>query len=388
MSYRSCFDSGKQPRLYMLQIATGKLFRGPTLMTNHLRGVLFSNLDRLPKSGILTSAGKLGSVDVLQPRSSSFIYEIKELIEGDKLAPGMIAGYGVDRYQKDFSALVSFFLQVTCSPDHSLVSRLTSGTAGLATGVPPKHLVRRVFDTRVAPKDDEWKAFARWIDELLGLERATYLVVMQAIRTLVTGLHRMGDDLEVAYTLMVAALEAMAMKFDGHETSWEDVDERKRSEVDTALSTADAGVASAVRGAIAKHEHVLLRRRFKAFVLATVPGSFFGGDADASVAPPGRLDLGDALDVAYEIRSKYVHALERLPQELTGPRGRAEQILLLDRRTAITFQGLFRVARAAIIEFVRRQPKTEKGERPGAPPCRVPAQSLGGLISSVVSSVS
>ncbi len=183
---------------------------------------------------------------------------------------------------------------------------------------------------------------------------------MQAIRTLVTGLHRTGDDLEVAYTLMVAALEAMAMKFDGHDTSWEDVEERKRSDVDTALSTAEAELASSVRDAITKHEHVLLRRRFKAFVLAAVPDSFFGGDADASVAPPGRLDLGDALDVAYEIRSKYVHALERLPHELTGPRGFAEKILLLDRRTAITFQGLFRVARAAIIEFVRRQPKIDK----------------------------
>lgn len=344
----------------MLQIATGKLFHGPILRVNKLRGTLFSNMSRLPPQGLTTKAGNLGSTDTLAERTPSLIYEVDEAIEGEKLAPGLITSYGVDRYQQDFAALATFFLQVTCNPDRDLVLRLTSGQRGLATNSPPNHLLKQVFDRAVGVTSSEVDAFARFVELLLGLERAKYLVVMQAIRTVVTGLHRMGDDLEVAYTLIVAALEAMAMKFDGHKTKWEDVDERKREPIEAALKDADTALATAVKDAIAQNEHVLQRRRFKAFILATLPETFFREDAVDAVAPVGRLDLGDGLDVAYDLRSKYVHALEELPASLTESRGFTEMIILLDRKTALSFQGLFRVARSVIIEFVQRQRQVVK----------------------------
>ncbi|MEI7613274.1 MAG: hypothetical protein WCK63_10215 [Betaproteobacteria bacterium] len=339
----------------MLQIATGKLFHGPVLRVNKLRGTLFSNLSRLPYQGITTKAGNLCSTNTLEERTPSLIYEVDESIEGEKLAPGLIASYGVDRHQQDFAALVTFFLQVTCHPDRELVLRLTSGQKGLATNSPPNQLLKRVFDRAVHVTSSEVDAFAGFVELLLGLEREKYLVVMQAIRTVVTSLHRMSDNLQVAYALTVAALETLAMKFDGHKTNWEDVEERKRDPIEAALKDADTALATAVKDAIAQNEHVLLRRRFKEFILATLPESFFSEDTAGAVAPVGRLDLGDGLDFAYEMRSKYVHALEELPAPLTENRGFAEMIVLLDRRMALSFQGLFRLTHSVIIEFVQRQ---------------------------------
>jgi hypothetical protein len=222
--------------------------------------------------------------------------------------------------------------------------------------------VRGLFDpvVRIAPADAE--AFARFVDQLIGIPREKFRAVMQSIRTLVTGLHRMGDDLEVAYTLIVAAIESLAVSFDGHATSWEDVSENKRQPIEAALRQSDASAetAGALKAAIAGTEHVLMRRRFKEFVLATLPPSFFGGDAAGRILPVGRLDLADGLDTAYELRSSYVHSLERLPDFLAENSGYRDMVVLLDRKTALTFEGLLRVARAVIVEFVARQPQIDR----------------------------
>jgi hypothetical protein len=88
---------------------------------------------------------------------------------------------------------------------------------------------------------------------------------MKAIRTYVTGLHRVADDLELAYTLLVASIESLAQDFDGHEGSWNDFDETKRKKIDQALADADVATADRVRAALVEIEHLALSRRFRDF---------------------------------------------------------------------------------------------------------------------------
>lgn len=345
----------------MLQIATGKLFRRGTLRINTLSGTLFSNALRL-FDPVVTQAGSLTWTDSLRERTPSLVYQVREAIEGDETQPGVVVSYGVDAYLQDFATLMTFYLQIVCSPDRDLVQRLSSGRRGLATEASPNQLVRRMFDTQVNVLPAEAQAFSAFVEQLLGIPRAEFKVVMQAIRTAVTGIHRMGDDLEIAYTLMVAAIESLATGFGGHQTRWEDISEAKRQPIEAALAACSASpeIADAVKAAVAQTEHVLKRQQFKGFILNTLPATFFAEDSVGQVAPVGRLELADTLDVAYEMRSLYVHALKRLPHELTSPRHFREQVELLDRRTALTFQGLLRVVRAVILEYVRRRPQLDK----------------------------
>lgn len=344
----------------MLQIATGKLFRQGTLRINNLTGVLFSNAMRL-FDPVVTSAGTLTWTNALREHTPSFVCQIREAMEGDEVRPGVVFSYGVDSYLQDLSTLMTFHLQIVCSPDRDLVQRLTSGRRGLATEASPNELVRRVFDAQVNLRPLEAQEFAAFVQQFLGIPRAQFKLVMQAIRTVVTGIHRMGDDLEIAYTLMVAAIESLAADSGNHETSWEDVSEEKRRPIEAALAAHSVSqeIADSLKAAIAQTEHVLKRRKFKGFILNTLPETFFAEDAIGQIAPVGYLDLADALDVAYEMRSLYVHSLKRLPHELTSAQHFREQVELLDRRTALTFQGLLRVVRAVILEFVRRQPQLD-----------------------------
>lgn len=343
----------------MLQIATGKLFRQGILQRNVLRGVLYSNLRMFGEQKVVTNAGQLLGVHALRAAHiHSLIYEIEELIEGDAAAPGVIRSFGIDRYLQDFSAVASFFLQITCNPDYDLVRRLTSGQPGLATKCAPNLLVKKVFDSEIFISEAESSAYIDFIRQLIGLPRQTFNGVMGAIRTYVTAMHRTSDDLELSYTLLVASIESLAQKFDAHQATWPDVADESRRRIDKALRDAPVEIADAVRNAVLENEHVKLSRRFKEFSLENLPEEFFQKDAEGQVRPIGRQDLVDGLNEAYQIRSGYVHNLKSLPHLLVRPTDFAEWVVV-DRKTVLTFQGLSRVVRSIIIEFIRRQPSVD-----------------------------
>lgn len=221
---------------------------------------------------------------------------------------------------------------------------------------PPAKLVRKVFDKEIIFNENDDKLLNGFIDDLIGLKRKSFLAVMRAIRTYVTGLHRVADDLELAYTLMVASLESLAQDFDGHTAQWSDYEQGRRQRIDKALKDADEVTADRVRDAILKGEHVALKRRFREFILAHLPDSYFL--ESGPVGAPGRLDLRDALKEAYDLRSKYVHRLQNLPQLLDTDLSYRETIRS-GHATFLTLEGLARVARHVILEFVARQPKCE-----------------------------
>ncbi|WP_287919236.1 hypothetical protein [Comamonas sp.] len=348
----------------MLQIATGKLFRQGVLKRNTLRGVLYTNLRMFGEEKIVTMAGQLLGVHALRKlHGHSLVYEIVELIEGDVIAPGVMSSFGIDRYLNDFAAVASFFLQITCNPDYDLVRRLTNGQSGLATNCAPKFLIKNVFESDIFISETDSLAFVEFVRQLVGLQRRTFNVVMGAIRTYVTAMHRTSDDLELSYTLLVASLESLAQKFDAHQATWLDLADESRCRIDSALSTAPAEIANAVRDAVLKNEHVKLSRRFKEFSLENLPEEFFLGDAEGKHRPIGRQDLVDGLSEAYQIRSAYVHNLKSLPHLLVRSTNFAETVSV-DRKTVLTFQGLSRVVRSVIIEFVRRQPSVDAEHYP------------------------
>lgn len=341
----------------MLQIISGKLFTREPEHRNELRSILYTNLRVVREKPIETAAGRLMPVNTLH-HSRAVVYEVTELIEAQPRGPGVLVSHGAEPYSRDFATIVSFALNVTCTPDPNLAERLTSGHRGVAVFNAPSKLVRRVFDAEVWCQDADATRLTDFVAQLIGLERRSYLAAMRAMRTYVTGLHRLADDLELAYTLLVASVESLAQGFDGHRATWADYDEAKRSVIDNALQGADGRLAEKVRLALLQIEHVSLARRFRDFTLAHLHPTFFRQEADGQLSPVGRAELTGALQEAYRLRSKYVHNLHELPRALTvGPEG--SETARIGGATMLTFQGLTRLARHIIAEFVQRQPKVE-----------------------------
>lgn len=305
---------------------------------------------------IVTAAGRLKQADATgTPRP--LIYEITEKFEDDAIkAGGVLISHTVQPYLQDFAAVVSFILRVTCTPDADLCASLLNGKRSLSVMTPPDKLVRRVFDKEIFFQQADIDLLKSFTANLIALERKSFLAAMRAIRTYVTGVQRLKDDLELSYTLLVASIESLAQDYDAHKAQWSDYEQSKRQRIDKALADADEATARRIRTAILEGEHLALARRFREFVLAHL--SDFDFQESGRIRPLGRLDLRDALKEAYGLRSKYVHSLRELPHLLDTDLSYSESIRA-GHATYLTLEGLSRIARKVILEFVARQPKCE-----------------------------
>lgn len=342
----------------MLQVSSGKLFQRDVGYKNHLRGVIYTNLKFVRDTKIETKAGALLPTSNLR-QSLALVYELTELVESQGNGPGVLVSHGIDPYLSDFSVVLSFALNCIATPDHDLTNRLIGGKCGPSTPHPPNLVVKRVFDKEIVLKQAEEEYLIDFANQLIGLERKTFLSVMRAIRTYVTGMHRVADDLELAYTLMVAAVESLAQDFDGHEATWGDLETKRRTRIDRSLSQASEETAESVRNAILETEQTSLARRFREFILNHLAPSFFREEAINAERPVAEKDLDIALKQAYRARSQYIHTLQELPRILSDGASFSETCRV-DRKTWLTLQGLSRIARHTIMEFISRQPTTDK----------------------------
>ena len=291
--------------------------------------------------------------------NTAIVFELTERIEARSDDPGFLLSHCVEPYAQDFAVVVSFTLNVLCTTDYETTERLSSGRTGPSSRYPPRQLVKRFFDGKVVCQTEDVHLLKQFVEQLLGLERKTFLETMRSMRTYVVALHRISDDLELAYTLLVASIESLAQKFDGHRAVWDDVDESKRSNIDKALLGAPDHVAEGVRVAILQAEHVKLARRFRNFTLGYVEPSYFRTEAPNAPESIGRRDLTEAIDKAYTLRSAYIHRLSSLPWTLSVDNSYRESSLE-DGVPTLTLQGLTRLVRHVIFNFVHRQPKTER----------------------------
>jgi hypothetical protein len=343
----------------MLQINTGKLFANGVGRTNQLRGVLYTNLKLYWRDDVVTGAGTLRTTGG-RKGSLALVYELEEQMEqGENGRPGVLLSHTEAPYIQDFSAVVSFALIAIVSPDPELAAQLTDGKPGLSSYHPPAKFIRRCFDPEIHMTDSDATELVEFCNQLLGLERRVFLGAMSAIKTYVTALHRIKDDLALAYTLMVSAIESLAQEFDGYSSTWQDVDQRKREPIDAALNATNPDSAQQVRDAILSVEHLSLGRRYREFVISHVDNGYFR-TGDALIGHPlAQCELVEVLRQAYLLRSKYVHQLHDLPQELTLPYDYSE-VAYLNRQPALTFQGLSRLTRHVIKAFVRSGNKVDR----------------------------
>lgn len=339
----------------MLQIATGKLFSADQWRENHLRTALYTNASLEREVRIETKFGNIAPSSSYAARPHLWIYDFVERMEEVDKKPGVLISRTVDPYAQDFAVVVSFALNCVCAPDVDAVRRLISGQRGLVTGVSPPKMVHRFFDETVHCDAKDIAFLTAFTAHLEGLHRKTFLEVMRALRTWVQGMHRIADDLALAYALLVASVESLAQAFDGYKSDWASVDERKRQAIDASLADATPEIAERVRNAIVAHEHVALGRRFREFTMAHTPTNFFRATSHPGGHRLAKSDLPEALRRAYEARSAYVHRIQKLPDALTMDFAYSE-VATARRGTYLTLQGLSRVMRHAIIEFVMRQP--------------------------------
>lgn len=338
----------------MLQAASGKLFTDPhNPRVNTLRGVVYTNLNLDSVDTFSSAIGTLSAFDTVTT-PHALCYELKEHIEGTPAA-GLIASRMMGAYIDDFADVASFGLRAIFSPDFRIAERLLHLRSRVGEPHPSERL-DRFYEPSLRANTKDLEVFGEFADQLIGLKRKSYQSVIKAIRSYVAAVHRMSDDLDLAYTLLVMSIESLAQDFDGYQVVWEDMSTDKRGPIDKALKIFEEADAQAVRNAILETEHLRLGYRFSKFIQEYLPADYYSAHASNEKHPIGKREMLAALKNLYGTRSEYVHTLKPLTKEFLHFSGHAETYADHDK-IMFTFQGLFRLVRAVIMEFVRRADK-------------------------------
>jgi len=347
----------------MLQINTGKFYSRPLDYENKLTGVLYSNARLLTgisgddsvntEAGTLTWAGRSGDIE-------NIVFTMLERIEQTPRGPGkgIIISHSIEPYLPHIAVVASFSAQSTIWMEQETVQRLIQGTRMPSGYSAPKEYVRQVFDINAnilpATKDE----LSNFVKALLGLERENYRRVMRAMTLLVTGLHRLAEDISLSYTLMVAAIETLASDHTASAPQWERLDGRKRKLYGQVLKDLDAPTALKLKQIVLEAEHAGAGHRFREFAASHLEDAFFRREKIQQSQQINRYELIPALREAYNLRSKYMHQAKRLPDAIAHPHHHHE-VTYLERAPVLTHQGLYTVARQSILNFVFSAPKLE-----------------------------
>ncbi|MBJ7520175.1 MAG: hypothetical protein JHC84_10805 [Solirubrobacteraceae bacterium] len=341
----------------MLQIVTKQYFRPdvPLHETLHRRVLhtnrLFLRTDaiELPLGRLLPSNGT-GAV-------SHVTVEITEFLEAEELdgSRSTLVATGGAELVSDLADVLSFGLNATFSADADLVERLVPAVRQ----PPPRNSAaghfRGTFDAGDLVTEEELDALRAFMTTLLALRRPEFEASMRAIRRIVAATRRAVADPTSAYVDLVAALESLSGSR-AKPMPWEALDSNKRATIDNAIETLEPGQREAVRRAVLETERVGLKRRFVEFAVSGVSADYFRDEADGALRPPRGADFERALKLAYDIRSRSVHALRELPAEAWAIGDRAETIDSPDDGIMLTLEGLRRLCGHLVRGYVRQSP--------------------------------
>jgi hypothetical protein len=348
----------------LLQIATGKYFRDvPLHVTPHQR-VLFTNSRFLSRSKVALAVGDLFPSDEIGASVSTIAVNMTERLEAIRPDGGheMLASTGGNEMLDDLAYVLSFALNSTFSRNHDLVRRLIPDSMASRERSSPAWILRRTCDPGAFVSAESVNNAAEFLDQLLALNRTNYERTMRAIRQVVNACRRVADDPTLSYTMLVAALEALAPPDSAPPFPWSNLDGRKRKLIDAALVGLDDARAEGVRLAVIEAERAGAKRRFVAFVLAHVTPDYYRKGAIDAVHPPSATELARTLKRAYDIRSNNVHDLADLLPETWSLGNWAETVNPRNEGLMLSIEGLNRLARAVIRKFVAQAPTEQLEE--------------------------
>ncbi len=353
----------------MLQIITGRFFSNGKVNEKDLDAVLYSNFSWIQPIG--TTVAELRPADAIGPRISPFVlhYTVRyEQFPGDILVMPS-GGEAVEQ----FRLLASLWFQAFFHSDRYHVEILCRQERRNATeGGVPANFVDTFFGPRHG-KASEVDAFAPFIDKVLAMPRKSFRLVVSCLGAFFDALESIDTNRDLAYSMFVYALEALAQSSDGFVPTWQDFPQNVRVRLDKQLAHLDHDRTEAIKSILLDNPHLKLKTRFIEFISDHIEDCFFVSEAITRTAALRKNELLRALGNLYDTRSGYVHSLRPIQQHLGLPHwGSQADVFHWDNEPYLTFSGIVRLARHVFLQFIERQPSLAgeeyaswRGELPG-----------------------
>jgi len=345
----------------MLQIATGRFFDDGKVNEGEFDSILFTNFSWIKP--ISTVAGELRPGNSRGP-ISSFVLRYPVRYEQ---SPNDILVLPVgNQVAEQFRLIAGLWFQAIFHPDRNHVGLLCRSDERHDShdGV-PSQFVDTYFRTPVRADAQSTVGFNAFLDKTVAMPRQSFRLFMSCLRVFFNALEAIDTNKDLAYSMFVYVLEGLTQGNDGFVPAWEDFPEKPRRKLDKILGDVPDSQADSIRDILSDDPHLKLMKRFMEFTTNHIEDSFFSSEAHDRTPAIPKNELQRTLYNLYDSRSGFVHALEQVQEHIRIPMGSSNSDYFhWDSEPHLTFSGLARLCRHVLLNFVQRQPSTEKEDYP------------------------
>ncbi len=343
----------------MLQIISGKFFGDGERYEFEGKGIVYSNMSWIRP--IETQVGTLEPVDAFGSDVSSWVLSYLNQIE--KEPAGVTVRAGDTEIVEQFGWLCMVWFRAFFDGDKQNVV--------INCREKPAHAGDRYIGSRFAKPflspersitEEEEQGFVLFVDKVIGLPRQDYLSVMNFLQTVSHSLHALRQNFDLAYSMLVYALESLSQGRSDYLPQWEDYDPGVKKQLTPVLEELAPETSEAIRAALLEDAHLKLQQRFLDFAISHIPDDFYIQDAKQIERPIRPSELERAMKNAYLARSKYVHELLPVIEQLKVSGLADYEVFEWDSKPYLTFNGLLRVAHTVVLDFVEKQPHLKEEE--------------------------
>lgn len=342
----------------MLQIITGRIFGPAECHITDQKAILFSSYHWVRPINL--SLGLFEPVADDRIVTWTWSYQHRHPRTPGKFS---IVRMGTDDVLDQFRCFAIFALRAYFAFRQVDIEHFCrSGPSSQGDASPPRAYIPRIFDAQYSGSESEERESISLLEKAMKLPRSKYRAVSSALRSFRDALEALDSNVDLAYSILVYALESLAQNFDRFTPSWNFYDRAVREELDQCLEKVDPETAASVRDALLKAAHIKLQARFIAFCTNDVSDDHFTSEAEHVPGALRRSELEQALGNAYSLRSKYVHVLQPIVHQLRHPQISRSDTFRWDNTAYLTVSGLVRLTRHILKQFILRGEVLESEE--------------------------
>ncbi|WP_300380803.1 hypothetical protein [Clostridium sp.] len=290
---------GKGIEVMMLQIISKKFFKSENYHRTEVKTIIYSNVNLFHK--IESDTAVLNNIETYNG-ITTYLLTFENVLEYQEDKNFKLISIGQGEVVEDLLACFSFYFNGIFSSDKNFIENLIRSERQNATDKSvPQKLLPEIFKTNIYVSVDKSKDFDDFIKNLIGLSNEQYMKVIGSIKQLKDAIVTINYNLELAYTMMVAAVESLATAVDGYETKWEDCLTRKnrRKRLTDVLKNLKSDDSEKIRDIIIEDTHAKLGMRYRMFILKYISNKYYEEKVGENIVKCKESQLERAINNSY-----------------------------------------------------------------------------------------
>jgi hypothetical protein len=329
----------------MLQKISGKFFQTDNLYKSNETAVIYSNYDWMfPIETDLFYLKPINSRMGSFPYTYTLFYENKNEINPDR--SGLIQ-YGDGEIVKHIKILLTFYFSAFFDVEKFTLEDLCYPTLIHNYQTPSKY-IDRIFEPRIHANKEEVDGFSLFVRKIIGLPREKYKLVIKCIEAYYQSLYILNYNFDMAYSLLVFALETITQELDEFKGQWSDYPNHEK--LDKVINTLDLSIQNKIKEIILENSHLKLLHRFKKYIKSNLSDSFFLTDNSTQVVRISEIDL--LLENVYKTRSQFAHELKSTIEHIKWEKLAETDVLRLSDTMVFTYRGLSHLTHHVLLNTI------------------------------------